>query len=236
MFKFKSIGLAALLAVTTSVPALATTILYRNDFNVGTDQMAAALSALPSGFTITSTTSDLSGFTLGDFDIVIYANQNTSRPAGDGTALSAFLSGGGRLIYQDWTLFDPVVSGLPGTFTGNANQTTITLSLFDAGITNPVALTNPGWGTFSTGLLAGPGATVAGTFGNGEAAILVSADQRVIWNGFLTDTAAVAGQVLYTNQILALTGGTDVPEPASLALFAAGLLALGAAARQRRSV
>ncbi|MBL8587791.1 MAG: PEPxxWA-CTERM sorting domain-containing protein [Methylobacteriaceae bacterium] len=142
--------------------------------------------------------------------------------------LVAGVSGGGRLIYTDWRQ-----AGLDGAvFTGGVNETSLTLGLlFGAGIVSPLAVTNPGWGTFSMGLAAGPGAIVAATFGNGQGAIVVGSSGRTIVNGFLSDT--VASQQLYANEINYMLS-SGVPEPSTWAMMLIGFAGLGLAARKRR--
>jgi hypothetical protein len=220
---------AATAAFLLTSAASATSVLYRNDFNVGTDDMAGALATL--GYTVTATDGDLSGFTLSDFDIVVYANQNAGVPGGDVATLEAFVSGGGKLIFTNWLTDNP--GNLGGSFTGGINETALTVGgLFGAGIANPITLVNPGWGTFSRGLVETT-ASVEGTFGNGEAAILLGNGGRTIWNGFLFDTSV--GEQLFINQLTYLAGATGViPEPASWALMIGGFGLVGFALRRRR--
>jgi hypothetical protein len=226
---FRAVLTACALAIGSTAgvgSANADTLLYRNDFVLGTDYLGAAITA--SSYITTTTTGDLSSFTLSNYDVVVYANQNQSLPGGDLAALNAYIVGGGKVIFTDWTQNPGFLGGQ--VYTGNVNQTSIITvnAPFDAGITTPLAVTNPGWGVFSMGL---SGAVVAATFANGDAAILVGNGGRTIVNGFLSDT--VASQQLYTNELNSFAADAAVPVPAALPLFATGLGIVAFFARRR---
>jgi hypothetical protein len=221
--KFLAAG-AALAVLAASSAADAASVLYRRDGVVGTDYLSAALTA--GGHAVTFTSGDLSSYTLSDYDLVIYANQNQGVPGGDLLTLEGFAGSGGKLMYTSWTEERP--DGLGASYSGSTNQTQVNLNgLFGTGL---LTLSNPGWGTFSRGLTASSG-TVAATFGNGDAAIVATAN--TVFNGFLSDTGS---QELYANEIAYLTsGGTGgVPEPATWALMILGMGATGAALRSQR--
>ncbi len=220
--------LASVLAAAT--PASAADVLYRVDFSIGTDFMAQALAG--SGHTVTTVSGNLGGVDLSAFDLVVYANQNSFVPGGDTGRLNSYIGTGGKVIFTDWTRSAGTLPLLNSAFTGGGNQTSLTVGgLFSSGIMNPLTVANTGWGTFSTGL-ASVGGTVAGTFGNGEAAIVVGNGGRTIHNGFLTDT--VASSQLYGNQIGYLLGmSAAVPEPSTWALMLLGFFGLGAAVRRQ---
>ena len=218
------IAMAGLSVAAVAAPASASGLLYRNDLSLGTDYLGAAIAA--SSFSVTTTGGDLSSFNLSNYSVVVYANQNDSMPSGDFAALNAYIAGGGKVILDDWTA-QPVNTG--ASYTGNDNLNTITLgSQFNAGISGTLSVVNPGWGTYSLGLSGG---TSAGTFENGDSAIVVGNGGRTITNGFLNDT--VASQQLYANELGSLSGGA-VPEPATWAMMLVGFGGLGAVLRSTR--
>lgn len=205
-------------------------ILYWTDFALGTDRMAAALAA--SSHTVTTATSEGDFVTqvgAGGWDLVIFMNQNTGNASAHAATIG-WVTGGGRAILADWTQNGTTSAPFDASYTGSNNQTSVTVTgVLAAGLTNPVLLLNPGWGTFSMGMSATGGGTSSGDFGNGDDAIVIGASGRTIVNGFLNDTFADAasGIQLYTNEINLLLGEVSVPIPGTLLLVGAGLLVLG---------
>lgn len=213
----------AIVANFFATTASASSLLYRNDYVVGTDYLGQAISN--SSFSVTATQDSLSTFNLNDYSVVVYANQNFGVPTGDIDKLNAYIAAGGSVIFNDWTgnAFGEASA------TGSANLTTLTLgSQFSGGISGPLSLSNPGWGTFSVGLTGG---IAAATFENGDIAIAIGNGGRTIYNGFLSDT--VESEKLYSNQLASLV--TAVPEPETYALMLTGLGVIGAVARRRKA-
>lgn len=234
----RAVACLSLLAVVGLGPARAQSILYYVDLALGTDQMAAALTALPGSYTVTTATDPTDFATkiaLGTFDLGIFFQQNSSGADYDAafTALNTFVAGGGAAIATDWTRTDAHTTGLGAMFTGNTNETTVTVTdpALAVGISNPVDLFNPGWSVFSTGLSG----TTAATFASAEGAIVVGNGGRSIVNGFLSDTFVDGpeGVQLYTNEIVSVLATPVVPEPGSLAMLAGGGLAFGVFALRR---
>lgn len=215
----------AVLAATIAAPVFAyanETVLYRsNDYNYGTDYLGQALKA--SGDTVTSMTGSIVGYNLNNYNVVVYANQNSPIPGNDLAQLNTYVQAGGHVIFDDWN-----VSSLAGvSATGKYNfDKLIVGTQFSSGLINPLSVVDPGWrwGIYSYGLNAGVGNVVAGRFSNGDAAIVVADSGHVIYDGFLSDT--VASTTLYANELNSL-GVSTVPEPANCLLVITGLAALG---------
>ncbi len=231
------------LMVVAAGQVQAGTILYFSDFTLGTDRMAQALANRVAGGDSVTTVSSAAAFqaqlTGGGYDLGIFMVQGSSGYASAINSLGTFAIGGGKSIYADWSRNTGLAAQFGASFTGNTNQTqmTITDPSLLAGLANPINLINPGWGVFSTGLSGG---VSAATFvGNGESAITIGNSGRSIVNGFLTDTFSngAEGVRLYENQIGYLLDTTaPVPEPASLAVFGIAACVAGfGAVRRRRS-
>lgn len=208
-----------------------TSILYFNDYVVGTDRMAGALGGLGAGYSVTTVTSSSDFATQiggGTYDLGIFMVQasGSSNYADGITALGAFVSGGGRSIYTDWIMDNGYAALFGASWTGGTNESqfTVTSAPLAVGITNPVYLTNPGWGVYSMGV---SGSTVAATFPSTAGAIAIGNGGRSITNGFLTDTFVdgATGVQLYTNEIKYLSN--PVPLPGAVWLLGSGLLGLG---------
>lgn len=205
----------------------AVSVLYRVDYSVGVDRMAEALTN--PAYAVTTVSGGLGGLDLSSFDLVVYASQNVSPTAGDLDLLDGYIGTGGKLIYTSWTYLSPALGG--------HDQGAISAAQVNAGPLfggGSFTVTNPGWGTFARGLSATTG-TVAGTYGDGSAAIVVGNDGRTIWNGFLNDT--LSSSQLYREQLSYLSGfSSAVPEPATWTMMISGFGFAGSALRRRRSL
>lgn len=209
------------------------------DYNLGTSSMNEALVSLSPGFqntTVATPTAFATEIATGNYDLGILVAQ--SNPAssyfGAVTALQAFVAGGGRAIYADWSGDNFLAAPFGATYTVNTNQNQVLAP--DLGFPGPINLSNPGWFTFSTGLNPEPGSTTLATFGNGEAAIVAGNDGRSIVLGMLNDTfgGSEAGRDLLAATIQYTFDFTPIPEPGTVAAGTLFAILLGLAVWRRR--
>ena len=219
-----------------ALPAQAATVLKYVDLVVGTDYVTPALA----GHTVTTATSwadfdtKLAG---GSYQLVIALGQNNSLGA-NATTLQTYISGGGHAIVDDYTSNAAYGPMMNASYTGvtNQNQANFLIPALSSGITNPQSLANPGWGTYSMGLLAAAGGTSVCTFPNGNSCAVSGNGGRTLLLGFLSDTPATDGAALWTNMINYVLGGAPptptlqpVPTLGQWSLFALALLLATAA-------
>ena len=147
----------------------------------------------------------------GNYDLVVLFVQNLLA-ADYGlslTAISNYIANGKKMIFATWAVNsysgrnDSAYAALfDAHFSGSTNLTTVTVTdpTIASGITNPFTLINSGWGTFSVGLHAINGATVLGTFENGDAAIVLGHGGNTVMLGYLSDgSPALERQTIFSN-------------------------------------
>lgn len=234
-----SLALAGSLLLTTVAyvaPVQAGSILLYDDFVDNEDRWSLALNGL--GHAVTTVNDDSSfstSLTSGIWDLVVVQFDGYYHSAA-ASALSTYVGSGGKAIFGHWQTEADAAFDVTQAAT---NLDTLTLAMFDTGLSSSVlALTNPTYGIYSRSFTAAAGATVAGTFEDGNAGIVIGNSGRTIINGFLGETLGSADEIqLYRNEVNYLLNTTQqqVAEPASLALFGFGLAGLGFARRKRQS-
>jgi hypothetical protein len=213
----RSIYLGIVLLLLAGMPVHAANALYYSDGFEGTNYMLPALVA--GGHTVT-TAADWTDFNTklasGTYSLAVALCQEMSSEA-DLAIFTAFLNAGGQAIYADWTRDASFGALFGATYTGNVNLTpaTVTGTSFLIGITNPIVLSNPGYGVWSMGLSPTASGTSLGTFPNGDSCMVSSHQGRALLLGFLADTVPVAdGQRIFQNDIsYVLTSAPPVSVP-----------------------
>lgn len=198
-------------AIISEETALANDALVYVDFAHTNDGVVNGLTALGYTTTIASSWTDFNTkLASGNFTLAVAFAQNmpASTSGFDITVAQNFIDAGGNMIFATWTTVDTAIANLFGaSFSGNNNLTTVTITdaNLSAGITNPFALTNASWGTFSMGLNALEGSEVLATFENGDAAIVRANGGKTIMLGYLSDTPALAErQSIFENLVVVL--------------------------------
>jgi hypothetical protein len=135
-------------------------------------------------------------------------------PGPNASVVQSYINSGGCFIWDDWDQNAGMASILNASYSGVTNMTPVTVldPGIATGITNPVALTSPGWGVYSMGMSATGGGQVLATFPNGNAAIIRGNSGKSIILGYLSDTPPTADrQKLFENVVSSTACGKGVP-------------------------
>jgi Concanavalin A-like lectin/glucanases superfamily/Secretion system C-terminal sorting domain/HYR domain len=198
---------------TNSTKAI-TDVLYWADAVIGTDQLLSALASSTYTYDIASSAADYATkIATGNYELGILFIQ-TSASSGYATAinaLGAFVAGGGKSMYFDWSRNNTYSPYFEFTYTGGTNQTSVDIiEPTMAGSTNPMTLTNTGWGTYATDLIPTGTATIAANFPSNNA-IVIGNNGRSINFGYandLTPNNEVFGLAL--DYLLAIRNGLNL--------------------------
>lgn len=173
--------------------ASAPEILYFCDYIMGTDEMLNSFLDLPPGsnYTIADNSAEFAALLLSNpYDLaILFIQGNFSEYYEDAIyALSDYVNNGGSGIYYDWSGNNTYAALFGFTYTGNINNTEITVlpPLSEGLSVNPIDVVNPDWGIFSTGMQTTDGIVLA-TFSDGEAAIIMTIEGRMLVYGFAND-------------------------------------------------
>lgn len=241
----RSLRAAVVAAAAVALPAAAHAqrVLYYTDYNVGTSVLPSAVTALQAlrpGVTADAASSQAdfnARLASGNYDLAIFGEQSNGIYAGSAASLTAFLGAGGRIIGATW-MDDGLRSLLGASGVTSRNGTSLAGSgaLF-AGLTSPVSLSNPGWGTFAQGYTLAAGSTCLATLSSGGCGAVLGSGGRTLLLSPLFDSyasTATGAHVVANGASLLLGHPSTVPEPGTVALLAAGMTGLAGVARARR--
>lgn len=192
--------------VDVTIPVGGATILHYEEFVLGTNMFTDALSnlGLDGETTFTSDPGEFDNL-IGSqsWDCIIAMHSNTS----DGSAafadsFEAYVVGGGRAIYTDWTLNSSGLTSLYDAFEVAGTGAINTASMVTdgdpiwAGVGSPVSFANPGWGIYAYDLSPQGGGIGSGTMDAGGAAVVIGNGRATAFNGFIHDTWASSGDAV----------------------------------------
>lgn len=189
--------------------------LYHADGFVGTDPVRPALQR--AGYAVTdapSWSAFAEGLATHTYELAVGLNQQASVDV-DPTVLTEYLAAGGLLMMADWTADEVVGTVLEAAYTDVIDQSPIHLTQDDvaAGVTNPLVIEDPGYGsTWSLGLAPQGTAQSMGTFPNEDAALVWGNDGQSLLLGFMADTVPAAEAPAFYDNLLRLMefGGDDM--------------------------
>lgn len=150
------------------------------------------------------------GFELVFVFIHATAPNTSAGPVPDRDLLEAHLAEGGRLVLADFSRTAGYAELFDASYTGarNLREAELTDTAVAEGVARPLELVNPsGWSDYAMGLAAGPSASEACRFENGDACLVRSHQGRAALLGFLGDTVPESqARAFWSNLIGAVLG------------------------------
>lgn len=205
------------------------------------DEVVSTLTS--EGYTVTVATdwSNFNTLLAGGTDLAVAFAQHwsaTSKGLSYST-VESYISGGGKMIFATWSTADLAFANLfEANFTGNFNMTMVCsdyISLKKDITGDCFTLSNPGWEKFSFGLSPIGNGTVAATYSNGDAAIILGNNGNTIMLGYLSDTPSVKATA-FSNVTNTLTTGLAVPISYWWIVLAFVVIAVGVVFTKRKVI
>jgi hypothetical protein len=201
-----------------------TQVLYFVDFTAGRPEpYRAAFTALGITPTVATSHPDFNArLAQGGWDLVVFLQQGDADTTWV-TPMIDWINGGGKAIACTWifrvepTEAQRAAAAFGARYTGTENGPSVNQTVVHPiweGISNPMALANPGWFTFANGLEATTG-TAIGKYPNEDAAIVVGNGDRTVLNGWLSDVPANPTERVRVaqNEVSFLLGQTGAAGP-----------------------
>lgn len=165
-------------------------LFYYDALGAAVDNVTPALDANGFAVTFTSVAATFDAEVAGGGHDLVIAMVQGSAPAINLPTLTTYVDGGGRAIGADWGQTADFATVFGASFSGATNLTTADLDapVLAEGITDPIALENPTYGIFSTGLTAGVDGSSLCTFENADSCLVSGNEGRTAMLGFLMDT------------------------------------------------